>query len=826
MPCLNKRNLANFNTIEQFEIKKGETLYGAFNRFGHELNIPPDCTFVISMNGKVIYDDSNNSHRELAREILSITVSDNDDVNIAIRQAGIVAAIVVIVIAVVISIALTPDFDPLDNGSDSSNNQLNAATNEFRPNQAIPDIYGQPGCYPDKIQPSIEYYENDTNLKIISELFCVGEGEYQFDTVKSSETNIDDIPSSSWEKYEPGNGDIVPEGIRITARSTNEVNDQALEGPNQDDLEYIGDYDSLTMLGTDSSILKFQDIPKLEAFNPEVGDFLELNISNKDITDPPFSITGNYEVLSINLAIGEVVIGATGGADYQFEMDGIAAKTGPGGEPLNWVGYYRTPGNNTTQVYANIIMPSGIRNSDGGALAMTIEMQVKNIDTQVVTSATLDILEQTADPQFRTLRVENLPEGSYEARIRKSSDDYKNNALERANVENIFAVEKQSEPDYGNVTLISVFRKAPTAGATGDESKINIDFGSSGGRKLPTYNTNTGQIDYTLSPTRSFADAILNMLVIKGGVSIENIDLDGLYSISGNLPSPELGYFDFSFDDKKQLLQEKLDLICDVARVKNYVVFNKYYFVREEKKNIYSKIYNRKNILGSVRQSYIQTVKSDYDGVELEYVSQPDNIKEYIYKRIVNGQFIDGEGASNPKKINLVGCQEFSQANNRADLEVRRLIYQRDTIQFDAAYEGESTPRILDLVRFADVLDGDVFDGEVIGVDGDIYYTSEEFTPDPNIIYYVQITDENNNATELVQCHGVDGNSFAFRAAGITGAYISNGFSIQLGSRYIICNDDDIETNDMTFISSRPNDEFTATVELIAQNSVKLFEKD
>src|SRR5690554_1091543 len=123
----------------------------------------------------------------------------------------------------VVSYALMPKPETPNNAGQtktSPNNQPNAATNEFRGRQAMPHIYGRVTAYPDFIQPSYYYYEN--NRKTYKEVFLVTAGSAEITDVRTSSTPIKD-----YIVYQPG--DALPQFYDV--RGTNEINDFLLSAP-------------------------------------------------------------------------------------------------------------------------------------------------------------------------------------------------------------------------------------------------------------------------------------------------------------------------------------------------------------------------------------------------------------------------------------------------------------------------------------------------------------------------------------------------------------------------------------------------------------------
>ena len=224
----------------------------------------------VSLNGVEI---ANSNKHNNVDELCDVDVGLFDHVDIVAVPNGaeLVYAVVAAVVAAGIAIALAPKPNiPNDVGkkSESPNNQLNAATNSFRPREAIPDISGNVISYPDFIQPS--YYEYVSNLKIVKEIFCIGVGQYEVSDVKTENTLIDDLSGSSYIIHPPGS---KPSEL-LNVRGTTDIDGFVLLAP--DDPSVQAD-----VTGADTSTPGSIVIPdeSAEAISIEVGS--ELLISGE-----------------------------------------------------------------------------------------------------------------------------------------------------------------------------------------------------------------------------------------------------------------------------------------------------------------------------------------------------------------------------------------------------------------------------------------------------------------------------------------------------------------------------------------------------------------
>ncbi|KLE57530.1 phage tail protein, partial [Klebsiella aerogenes] len=127
----------------------------------------------------------------------------------------------------------------------------------------------------------------------------------------------------------------------------------------------------------------------------------------------------------------------------------------------------------------------------------------------------------------------------------------------------IHAVNTRANVVYPEDTIARVTIKGSNNSNSNREQKYNM----LAQRHTISYDRTTGQIDYTLRPSRSFADAALHEWIVIGKQDVSSIDVATLYAIADSITVPELGYFDYTFSDEKLSLGERIRTICNAARV-------------------------------------------------------------------------------------------------------------------------------------------------------------------------------------------------------------------------------------------------------------------
>jgi hypothetical protein len=787
----------------------------------------------IYVNGSILYDTKDGGSGEELDLKSDFILEPVDRIDIITHQGveSIIYYAIVAIAAAVAAIALAPSVNPgnAESQGSSPNSKLNAATNEFRPNRALAEVFGSPVSYPDFIQLSWYVYEN--NLKVQREMFCVGVSAYDITKVRSGETLLESIPNSSYTIYGPNI--IPPPEQRIIVRETNEITSQSMEAPNAESIAgtFDGGDDVISSTTGESTIIIGES--NIENMVVSVGAYLRVKITEKVIASgiPSYTVVldGFWQVTemvgtnSVKMATGSTyssTAGSTSVVDTEI--------TDSSGEQPTWVGWYSVNGSAVEEVWFHIAMPRGLRTQEGGQLRINFTMEIRQVDEDGNPIAmgytdTLDesVVDSTLDPQFRTYYFKGLPLGRYQGRVKRTSNERNDASSEAIELEQLVSVEYQKDPNYGNVTLLWVERKASERIVGGSSSKINLDLT----RKLPYFNRSTGLLEIdNLVDTRDFADAVAYTLIVAGKRDPSLIDLAGLYAINDSLP-PELRTFDFTFDDKDVSMGERVKTICDVARVVPFRAYQDWFFERDQKKPFPVALYNRRNISknSSPKQVFKQFLPSDKDSVSLTYVSLPDNVERTVYRSIKSGAISNTVGTY-PKEIKLPGCQSIEQANNRIDVEFRKVLYSKRTAEVEILHDGFAG-KITDRVRFADINDAEIFDGEVLDIFGDEYLTSESFSPVAGKSYFVQITNDDGELTNLVQCLPLSYTSKGFKAVGLNGGYTADGNIIQLGSRYIIATDGDYKETDYIITDIQTSDDRTMTVSLAAYND-KIYEMD
>ncbi|WP_330983606.1 MULTISPECIES: host specificity factor TipJ family phage tail protein [Enterobacterales] len=728
---------------------------------------------------------------------LNKPASKDDAVTIMLRQQGITLAIVGIIAAAaaIAVIALTPKPTiPNQSGSrkDSPNNELTGQTNLARLYQAIPDIYGKVRVFPDLVSTSLSEYID--NIKHVTELLCVGVGSYEIEKVKYSDTLLSTISGASYEVFYPGN--VIPE-IYDVAESP-DVDGQEITPPNRGD--------TVLYSATTNNARAAYSQSELVIELPTIGSLDYFFDKSKPISvKVDIVLTNNSYTVSGQIYKTEL-IGEDGATTNRIYINKISSQSSlpvfnsqvrsltiSDMEAL-YVGPFILP-SESDQIWYNVVFLRGLMDDDGdnATAEFTAEWwQVDEDNNQIPgtsQSESFSYNDSTYNALYFTRKV--TPSGGrarYAFRIQRTNNGY-DQLTDQAKLEEVYSVQIRRNVT-AQETLIRCVTIA-TAQATGYKDK---KFNALATRL--TVSWDGSKVVTTLRASRSFADAVLHCYTQVAKRSYTELDLVSLYAIDAALKAKNerLGWFDFSFDDEDISLGERLQTICNVARVTVFRDGLMWRFVRDEKKSIISAQFDSRNLASGDSGGSLQykcSLPTSYDGVELEWVDSTDtnqdgtDKKAYIRLRInAASKSIVAGTARRPYKMQLAGCRNRDQAQNRAQLEARRIIYQRIAVE-DVALNDAFLVQLGDRARWLDSYDSVVTTGEIIQIAGSTFYTSESLGLRSDTTYKVSITDRYGYPSAWLTASYIAGKPTAFSAV-YSNAYVADDVTVLSGSRFVI----------------------------------------
>lgn len=771
------------------------------------------CEFLL--NGKTICNTWDFEPEECNNE-LDIVISGNDSVVCIVRPAGYdpytIGLIVAAVVAAVVVIALTPNIKPPIPGDNeaSQSNQLNSSKNTYlKLGEAIDDNAGLIVKYPKFLQPS--YYEYDSQgRRVFTEYFLIGVGRHDISQVKEGDTLLSDIFGSDYEYLDPPNHPTSLLNVRMNP-STQDIDLPTSASQTRtitiDNGGGLFSQPSTFVLGADN----------IDALELSPGDTVAINIGYVDGEGVFYAISGDFTVDTVSATSFDIV------EEPQTDSGVITGGTISNTSFTFVSPWYTMEGDSISEVWFHLKMPSGIRKGDGTDSTVNVNIQIEELDsfgapTGTVYSKTASFFGNTQSPQFATYKFnsnDGIPAASrYRARATRQTASLGDNALDLVVLDGIASVTPYT-PAWGDIDAMKVTRVSTQRVNKGASTKINC----LAQRKLQTFSSGS-----TYVATRNFSDYAFYLLRDLAGVSVGDIDTTTLFGIMSGLSDAQLGYFDYQFDSKNSSLRERLNICCNVARVRYYNEGLNWTFTREESRPTRMALFNRRNLKPKSSQ-FVQKFRgpADHDGVTLVYVDPNKNSEKRISKKISGGAFVDGLGI-NPLEINLAGCRNDLQALNRLNLEVRRLIYQNIKVT-DVSIGDALVLPLGERVDWVDMHDPEIFSGEIMGQKDNIFATSERFEPQTGVDYLVYVTDSDGVPTTAVEClPRSDGTIKGFEAAGISSFAGNQVF--QVGSRYVIASANNYDVSAYTLIGKgKPSENGEVQIELAEYNEL-LFADD
>nr|WP_309300988.1 host specificity factor TipJ family phage tail protein [Providencia alcalifaciens] len=707
----------------------------------------------------------------------------------------------------------TPSFSAAEsNVKDSPNNRLTGQTNVARAYQARPEIHGQVRAFPDLIQQSMFEYNN--NLKTVTEWLNIGIGEYKTESIRFAESDFTAMAGASYKIYKPK--EVIPlinEGFEFP-----DIDGQELPGPNES-----------------------KDIPRQTATANEVvsgeikGGEAAIKIIKQDEFEYFYELTKPRSIsMTVNVSF-DTPQGSVS-KDVRIDAQLVDAKISDDGSLINPTEYYEFFFSNLTGTELAQLPPNAVVNTtkfilydnqfltvgpffspvDGDQLWVHTQANLgggENCNARIEwwkidenneeisgtrQSLTVSLRETNgARTYYRTDKLSLAAgRGRYSVQLTRLNNSNDQSVMK---IENAHIVRVRENVVFDNDTIATVSIRATEAPTGARERKYNL----LATRMVISYDRVSKQVDYTLRPSRSFADAALHTWLITAGESEKNIDIDGLYRIFDSLPDERLGYFDFTFDDEDISLGQRIETICNAARVTAYFDNAVLTFSREQSSEFPMTTFNRSNITGNdMKISYDMSMPSGYDGIELEYVEPVRNKKDYIRFRVDENGITEGLSRT-PNKIVVQGCRNRYQAMDRALLEANRLIHQRTSISLTTLADGGNVYPS-DMVLIADTYDSNQQAGYITDRNGEVFTTSEKIKFNEEM--WVYLTDSMGYTTQKFKAEPRQDTDFGFIASVPEDIELNfyDGYQKQSPSRYVIAASVELENIKWVITDKRP----------------------
>lgn len=702
----------------------------------------------------------------------------------------------------------------------SPNNSLKGQTNIARNGEAKPDNYGQVRGFPDLVQESMFEYiktnDQDPGIKYVTELMNFGIGHYDVSSVRFSESNLGAMAGATYTIYQPGQ--VIP--TVVEGYQFDDVDGQELPGPNESESlpqqsatantvisgDYAGGQIAMKIVKQDEFDF-FKDLPKPSpvkfiiniTYSTATGSVTEdvtiygnliscVESDDGAVIDPVYYYTFAFNSLNgQGIPIDTATINTT--KFVLIQNSGVAV--GPFFSPIPstqlWIHTQSRMAGRNDVIFDVVIWKVDDDNNQIPGTTQTFTYHQSNGDKNV------------SDTFYRTDKITPAAGlGRYSITITRTNNSTDNS---KASVEEIHAVNIRSNVVHPNDTLVMI-RVRATENATGSrERKYNALIT----RHVISYNTTTRQVDYTIRPSRKFADIAIHNWLVIGGQPESSIDIYGLYQIQSEIDAIDsrLGYFDYTFDDEDVSLGSRMESICDAASVSVYDDNGVLSFTRDSKKTTPATIFNRSNTTpDGYSLSYDMTLPGGFDGVEVQFRNPDTNKQDFVRYRIDGNSIVEGQ-PTKAKKFELLYIRNRYQADERALRECRRLIYSRMTMSVTAMADGEWV-NIGDMVQVPDTYDTNQQAGYIVSRAGNTFETSERINFSGSM--FVQVTDSMGATTARYPASQRTDTAFGFTAAIPDIALnLFDGYDVQSPSRYAIATSEELNAGQWTITAKQPD---------------------
>lgn len=702
----------------------------------------------------------------------------------------------------------------------SPNNSLKGQTNIARNGEAKPDNYGQVRGFPDLVQESMFEYiktnDQDPGIKYVTELMNFGLGHYDVSSVRFSESNLGAMAGATYTIYQPGL--VIP--TVVEGYQFDDVDGQELPGPNESESlpqqsatantvisgDYAGGQIAMKIVKQDEFDF-FKDLPKPSpvkfiiniTYSTATGSVTEdvtiygnliscVESDDGAVIDPVYYYTFAFNSLN---AQGIPVDSATINTTKFVLIQNSGVAVGPFFSPIPstqlWIHTQSRMAGRNDVIFDVVIWKVDDDNNQIPGTTQTFNYHQNNGNKNV------------SDTFYRTDKITPAAGlGRYSITITRTNNSTDNS---KASVEEIHAVNIRSNVVHPNDTLVMI-RVRATENATGSrERKYNALIT----RHVISYNTTTRQVDYTIRPSRKFADIAIHNWLVIGGQPESSIDIYGLYQIQSEIDAIDsrLGYFDYTFDDEDVSLGSRMESICDAASVSVYDDNGVLSFTRDSKKTTPATIFNRSNTTpDGYSLSYDMTLPGGFDGVEVQFRNPDTNKQDFVRYRIDGNSIVEGQ-PTKAKKFELLYIRNRYQADERALRECRRLIYSRMTMSVTAMADGEWV-NIGDMVQVPDTYDTNQQAGYIVSRNGNDFETSERINFSGSM--FVQVTDSLGATTARYPASPRTDTAFGFTAAIPDIALnLFDGYDVQSPSRYAIATSEELNAGQWTITAKQPD---------------------
>lgn len=548
---------------------------------------------------------------------------------------------------------------------------LQSQGNYARLDAAIPVQYGRLRLFPDfAAQPYAEYQGNE---QFLYQLFCVGQGEFDLESIR-----IEDTPITSWDEI---SYEVIAPGGTLTLFPANVVTSGEVSG-----LEMAGvRAATYSRSGTTVTVTE-------TGHGRAIGQSIWFDATAGTATD------GAFAIATVPSADTYTFTHSASGTD-----SGQACNIHTYGGPF----VASAAATDANALGIDIILTRGLYeyNTTTGAImqdSVSFVSEAQEIDdggTPVGAWTELEavtITAATTTPQRYSYRYPMLLPGRYQVRLRRTDAKRDGTNIGNDLVWGGLRAYLPETTDFGNVTLLAMRMKATNNLSQQASRKINLVAM----RKLKTWHPTTGWSASTVA-TRSIAWALADALKnaeYGAGLADSRIDLAALYDLdlvwTGRSDS-----FDGRFDNALTLW-EALTQIAQAGRAKPYLQGGIVHFARDAAAPFPVALYSMRNIVrGSFGIEYILPSAETADAVDVSYLDHDTWTQQTVQA------YLAGSARANPAKVSLFGVTDRAQAYREGMYQAASSRYRPRIIKFSTEMEG-FLPSFGDLIAISHDMPG------------------------------------------------------------------------------------------------------------------------
>lgn len=348
-------------------------------------------------------------------------------------------------------------------------------------------------------------------------------------------------------------------------------------------------------------------------------------------------------------------------------------------------------GGTTQKIEIDIQMPNGATqfNDDGNVEALSTPVQVTfecvSIDDDENETGAIQTLftktygsTATEDPIRETVTT-SVSAARYKVRgFRTSNKNESSSARETIQWVGARAM-NGNQSSYQDVTVIAV--KAKASNELNDTSQQAFNVVAT--RKLPTYDSTTGQFTTTETATRNPVWAFANVVAADNGArrGVNGLYWDTLLPLV-DLANERGDKFDYSFESESTVWP-RMEIIASAFRGVPFKVAGQWTIVRYEVKKFNYFLFNEANInKDSIQYSISKPRNTEYDCTEVTYIDEETFQEESIICAL------PGSTIDYPQSITLAGITNRNQAYREGLMTEARRRYIVENVKVETGFEG------------------------------------------------------------------------------------------------------------------------------------------